>query len=191
MKLTVLIIMSFILFSTSILSQESLILKKPIWETKVVLSSDTAIEHAAIFELKDSSIVISSATLKKDYLIGNYSIQKLYIPQIRMIQSKRRRGLLHGMVIGTGFGLLTGCLFATMVRDDRPCIQDGSLRNYFCEATWTSAEDKVGPTVLIPTVLGMLAGGLFGSISFTIPIDGSIEKYNRNKKKLAKYSIKK
>ena len=118
-----------------------------------------------LIELKDSSIILSN------FNKGTYEIAELYIDDIYQI-GKEPRGIGRGFLIGAGYGAAIGAVFGMIV-----------LRNSILGAPGNAL---VGAVIVMP--IGAVIGGISASIRF--PIYGSIDKYNRKKKKLGRYTVK-
>ena len=131
----------------------------------------------AIYELKDNSILVSSSLVKEDYYSGNYEVAEINIDNIGLIKPKRRIG--QSVLIGAAIGAVVGAVVPRIALGPHP-FPPGSF-----------VPPEVGYPVSISA--GAAAGGLIGAyistIRLSIPINGSMENYNRQKKKLGKYTV--
>jgi len=132
----------------------------------------------AIFELQDSSILFSSSFAEVDYYNGNYTVSKILIKDIKEIRIKDPQRVWKGLLLGTGIGFGVGALLGAAGGDD-------SDAGWF---SWTAGEKAVIGGVALGT-LGAITGLIIGSLKITIPINGSMDMYHRNMKKLDKSKI--
>ncbi len=136
--------------------------------------------EGALFLLKDSSILLSNSLVKKEYLNGNYKIAELYIDDIKLISTKRRGGALQGALLGAVVGAAAGALTTRIVIGPPP---------YPIGFIGFSADDNYIVGVPAGAVAGAITGAVIGSIKIKIPINGSMETYNRKKKKLGRNTV--
>jgi hypothetical protein len=136
--------------------------------------------NGALYQVKDSSILISNSTRIKDYTMGNYNISEIEIMDIQFIETLKRTRVRDGARIGAATGFITGALWAYI---DSQQPSEGWDLDLF--PTWSDA--LMAGILLAP--VGALAGAIAGSIRIKIPINGNMDNYNRNKAKLKKYSI--
>jgi len=162
-------------FHNSVEAQSPLPLKSNPVKSEITLYSDSDNMIGALFLLKDSSILVSSSLVKLDYNIGNYEVAELYIDDINLISTERQGGSLHGALLGGAIGVSTGVVIGLISGDD-----------FF----GFTAEQKaiIGGVGL--GAIGALTGAIVGSIKIKIPINGSMENYNRKKKKLGRSTVK-
>jgi len=180
-------------FHNSVEAQSPLPLKSNPTKSEITLYSGPDNMIGALFLLKDSSILVSSSLVKLDYNIANYEVAELYIDDINLIRSKRQVGPLKGGIlgafVGAGLGALTGRIM------DGPPPEPGPSSPYSSMAIgWGMNFDISIPSYVITVpagaVGGAIVGAVIGSIKIKIPINGSMENYNRNKKKLGRYTVK-
>ena len=167
------------------LNAQDTIQKNKIYRTWVSLNSEPFKIKGVLYEIKDSSILVSNSVLIKDYSTDRFRVANLYINEIETIKIRRNNNIGKGVLIGAITGFAVGGLIGLMSGDDPPC-PSGS---WFCFRF--SAEEKALMAGVPLAVSGAGIGALFGSIKVKIPINGSINSYNRNKNKLREYSIKK
>jgi hypothetical protein len=174
-------------FHNSVEAQSPLPLSRKPTKSEITLYSGPDNMIGALFLLKDSSILVSKSLVTKDYDNGNYEVAELYIDDINLIRSKRRLGPLNGAILGLLVGAGVGALTARIVEGPPP----EPSSNY---SSWDFGLDFSGMSYyfFIPTgaVAGAITGGIIGCIKIKIPINGSMENYNRNKKKLGRYTVK-
>ena len=168
-------------FHNSVEAQSPLPLKSNPTKSEITLYSDSDNMIGALFLLKDSSILVSSSLVKLDYNIGNYEVAELYIDDINLISTRRPLGTASYAVLGALVGLAAGVVAARIVEGPPPyseyTLGPGSE---FAYAFLGSAG----------AVAGAVTGAIIGSIKIKIPINGSMENYNRKKKKLSRSTVK-
>jgi len=171
------LLFAFFCFNISLAQQRLLLDKKP-FKSEISLLNDTTLITGSIFELKDSSILVSSSLLKSDYYLGNYEVAELYIDEIFMIKPKKKLRIMGGALLGAGIGFCTSMIIGLISGDD-----DGYILSF-------SATEK--GLILSPfgVGIGAITGGIIGSIKIEIPLDGSLNNYMKSKKKLCRYTIK-
>ena len=149
-------------------------------KSEITLYSSPDNMIGAILLLKDSSILVSNSLVKEDYYSGNYEVAELYINDINLISQRRRAGPLGGALLGAVVGLGVGALTARIVEGPTHTSSSG----------WPDFS-RISYYVFIPAgaVVGGITGGIIGGIKIEIPINGSMENYNRKKKKLGRYAF--
>ena len=146
----------------------------PLKSTITLISPpDTII--GSLYELKDSSILLSNSLTMKEYHKGEYEITELYIDNINSVRSKSRMGPAGGAAWGLLIGAGAGALMALITEGPPSDINT----------------DPLAYAISVPfgAVVGATTGAIIGSIRIKIPINGSMENYNRQKKKLGKYTV--
>ncbi len=135
-----------------------------------------------LFEIRDSSIIVNrnlNILIEDDiYLPVQENLSDftdIPITDIDVIKVRREGKIGKSMLIGTISGFVVGGLIGLIAGDD----------------WYMNAEGKAIIVGLPFAVAGAGIGSLVGSAKITIPINGSIMKYNRNKNKLKRYSAKK
>ena len=148
--------------------------------TSVYLISDQSnYIIGALYQVRDSSIVIHHSVNLTDYMEGGTSVSEIDIYDIQLIKTSSRTRRKRGILIGAASGFVAMGLIGIM--------SNGSGEygvEFFTDSQMFLAAGAIG----IP--IGAFAGGMIGSFTIKIPIKGSMDNYNRNKKKLKKYSIK-
>ncbi len=162
------------------LNAQDTIQKIKIYRTWVSLNSEPFKIKGVLYEIKDSSILVSSSVVIQDYSTDKFEIVKLHINNIETIKTRRKNNIGRGVLIGAITGFAVGCFIGLIDGDDPP--------NTFLGMT---AEEKALFAGVPLAVGGAGIGALIGSIKVKIPINGSINSYNRNKNKLGEYPIKK
>ena len=148
-------------------------------KSKITLLSRPDTIIGALYELKDSSILLSNTFKPKDYTKGNFELAELYIDDIYLIKTRRRTRPARGAGIGLAVGAATGALVTRIAIGPPPY-----------EAGWFWPENySYFATVPAGAVVGAITGAIIGSIQIKIPINGSMNNYNNQKKKLGRYTI--
>ncbi len=152
---------------------------KCIYATWISLNNEPFKINGVLYEIKDSSILVSSTIFFKDYSKGR--MVNLHINNIETIKIRRIDRAGKGVLIGAITGFAVGGSIGIISGDDPP--------------TQHLLRFSAGQKALMygcPLAFGgAVIGGLIGSIKIKIPINGSVNNYNRNKNQLIEYSIKK
>jgi len=156
--------------------------KKKIYRTWVSLNSEPFKSKGVLYEMKDSSILITSPSVIRDPSIGRSEVVQLYIDDIETIRTRKNNRVGKGILIGAVTGFAVGAMIGLISGDDPPC--SGS---FFC--FHFTAGDKAILAGVPLSVAGAGIGALVGSIKVQIPINGSINNYNKNKDKLKEYTF--
>ena len=179
MRTSILIACLFILcLHNSVEAQSPLPVKADPSKSEITLLSGTDQVTGALFQLKDSSILVSNSLVKLDYETGNYEVSELYIDDINLISTKKRGRSLQGLLIGGAIGIGTGAAIGLISGDDT---------GYILAFT---AEQKALMGGVSLGAIGALAGAVVGSFRIKIPINGSMDNYNLKKKKLGKLTVR-
>ena len=182
-------------FHNSVEAQSPLPLSRKPTKSEITLYSGPDNMIGALLLLKDSSILVSSSLVKEDYNNGNYEVAELYIDDINLISSRRPLGTASyaviGAIIGAGLGALTGRIVEGPPPEPEPPSPYSSI-----SMGWSLGlgdGDFISPyAIYVPAgaVGGAIVGAVIGSIKIKIPINGSMENYNRKKKKLGRHTVK-
>ncbi len=167
------------------INAQDTIQKSKIFKTWVSLNSEPFKIKGFLFEIKDSSIFVSNSVVMQDYNKDKFETVELNINKIEIIKTRRKNSIGKGVLIGAISGFAIGSLIGLMSGDDPPC----SSGEWFCLRF--NSRQKAMMNGIGLSVIGVGIGALMGTIKIKIPIDGNIDKYNQNKDKLRKYSIKK
>ena len=169
-------------FSNSIKAQSPLLLTKPPSKTQVMTIEKPDTLTGALYLLKDSSIIVSNSFFKEDYFKGNYELTELYVDDINLISLKGKRSgsILAGIIIGAGLGTI---IAAVSNAATPPPSTTGFISLDFSGLAYAFF-------VPVGAALGGATGAIIGGAKINIPINGSMENYNNQKKKLGKYTIK-
>ena len=172
------IIVIIVLCSLKPLNAQDTTSKIKIYKTWISLTSEPFNISGVLYEVKDSSILVSSSFKKEDYHSDSFEIVELQIRNIEEIKVRKKNNIGKGAWVGALFGLGVGGIIGMISGDDPP----GSLISY-------SAADKAMMMGFSLAVIGSGAGTLIGLKKKKIPINGNLENYYFNKSKLKEYSI--
>ena len=183
-------------FHNSVVAQSNLPLETSPTKSEITLYSSPDKITGVLYLLKDSSIFVSSSLVKEDYNNGNYEVAELYIDDINLIRSKRRVGPFKGALLGALVGAAAGALTGRIIEGPPPEPEPSSQSIY---SSYLIFPPSGGPfsfispyAIFVPAgaVGGAIVGAVICSIKVKIPINGSMENYIRNKKKLGRYTVK-
>lgn len=173
------IVFLYLLFCTPhILSAQYTIQNIKIYKTWVTFNSEPFKIIGVLYQLKDSSIVLSNSISKNDYP-DNIKTSEFNINTIEEIRIRRKNGIGKGALIGAISGLAIGVLVGYLSYEE----SSGGID--FGRGFSATGSGFFG------AFLGAGVGVIFGTIKLRIPIQGKIENYNRNISSLRKRSIKK
>jgi len=141
--------------------------KKPkIYKTWVTLNSEPFSTTGFLYEIKDSSILVSNLPSIKDFSTDKFQTIELPIYKIETIKTRRLKSSLRGTIIGAVAGIALGA--ATDL------YGDGDKAN----------------SIFLGLSYGAGLGALIGLIKVKFPINGSMDNYHRNYNKLKKKALK-
>jgi hypothetical protein len=127
----------------------------------------------ALYQLKDTSILLSHSVAFWDYKYGEYSTTELRIADIQGLKIKSKKRITHAELIGAAAGFVVGWIAWNQGTDEGEPFFSGIFGG------------------IIGAPFGMLAGYVVGaSIKIKIPINGQLDNYNAQKETLRGYSIK-
>lgn len=153
------------------LSQPDSTKRVRIYETWVKTISPPYSIRAVLYEIKDSSIVLSNSLLKNNYLNKNFSSVEIPVNQIDYIKIRKKNRILMSSTLGAT------CMFTLVMI---------VLRK---ENTDIPPEYTAVVLAFPAATLACVGGGLIGSIRFRFPINQDFTSYNYQKEKLTRYSI--
>jgi hypothetical protein len=156
--------------------------KLKIYKTWISFNNEPKVIRGSLgvlYEISDSSIIISNSLVKKDYSTGNFKLSRITYNNIDYVKLRAKNNVGKGALIGTISGLLIGGFLGYVSGDDNP---DQML------FAFTAEEKAVGAGFGL-AVCGAAIGALCGLIQIKIPINGNLENFNRSKNKLKKFTI--
>jgi len=148
------------------LNAQDTIQRNKIYKTWVSLNSEPLKVKGFLFDIKDSSIIVSNSFVIKDFSTEKYRITELYYNNIETIKTRRNNNIGRKILIGTLTGFAVGGLIGLVSGDDPP--------DTFWP--WTAGEKAIiyGSSL---AVCGAGIGGGIGIIKVKIPINGSINNF--------------
>jgi hypothetical protein len=142
--------------------------KSKIYDAWISLDNQSQNVKGLLYEIKDSSIIVSNSTLKKDYLSGNFNLSSIDFYSIDHVSIRRKNKVIAGTIIGSALGL------AGAIGIGHIAGGEGGLIAVL-----------YGPPALL---FGAGIGALAGSFRIKIPIGGSFENFKSNERRLERYS---
>ena len=153
------------------------------YRTWLTLNSEPFKSKGILYQSKESSILIAPL-VKNRQQISDKTLIEFQIRNIETIKLRKNKRVGKGILIGAVTGLVAGGLVGLLSGDDPPCNSGGLI----CFRSTAEEKAVIGGVYL--AVFGAGVGALIGSIKIKIPINGSSEKYRKNKTDLRRYSVK-
>jgi hypothetical protein len=146
----------------------------------VYLNNDTKMISGYLYEIRDSSILISGNKLTSDYLIEEFEVNnEIVYSDIKIIKIRKQKRI-YPIVIATVLGIAAGVAIGFVSGDDPESIS--MLRNF-------TAKDKA----LITGVGFGFLGGVIASVSWAekikIEIEEKYENFEKHKQFLRSRAI--
>jgi hypothetical protein len=135
-----------------------------------------------LYNVNDSTIVLSNVVKKntaENIILKRADFENIYIERIDNIKLRKKGNIFKGFLIGAVSGFAFGSLIGYLAGNDPP-------KQWFR----MTAKEKALLYGSLSAEWGSIIGLFVGSIKISIPIDGDMENYNKNKKRLKEYSIK-
>lgn len=136
------------------------------------------VKQGILFEVKDSSLIISNSWVKENYYKGNFNISEVNAKKIKKLKIRKTGALGTGLLIGGVSGAIVGIIIGALQHT-------GGGNKYD-----RSAQD--GASIMLPilfTGIGLSIGGTIGGIKMNIPVKGSYTQFDRYTDKLNDYSL--
>jgi len=176
MKLLVLFFAAFVMTVKSYGQENNK--KQKFYNTWISFTNDSLKLKGILYELQDSSIIISNSLLIKNYPDGDFELTKIYIHEIEILKTRRTKNIGRGILIGAVSGIVIGGMIGLIDGDDPPSM-----------FSW-SAGDKATFFGVFLGGIGAVTGGTIGVVRVNFKINGNIQSYKSQKKKMQKYSLK-
>ena len=147
------------------------------YKTWLTLNSEPFKSKGILYQSKESSILLAPLVKNKQQ-ISDKSLVEFQIHNIETIKLRKKNKIGKGILIGAVTGLVAGGLIGLIDGDDPP-------------DTWfaLTAGDKAIIAGVPLAICGAGIGAAIGSIKIKIPINGSNNKYRKNKNELRRYSV--
>lgn len=152
-----------------------------VYRTWITVNNNLQRIEGILYGIKDSSIFITNSFSRTDCLSGNFSGTTIGYNFINNVKVRRNNSVIVGSFLGAAVGFGTGAIIGASQGDDPPC-------QYICIFQMTAGEKALFNGTLC-TIPGAIIGALIGGIKIKIPINGSIQTFNKNKERLRKYSF--
>ena len=181
MKTTVTIaIFILCLWQPSQAQKDSLVLNK-FYHTWIIPEKGERGISGILYEIKDSSVLVSNSPWRENYTNGNFDVTKIDIRHIREIRVRRQ---------GAGFSILVGGLSGMIVGGIISAVYIDHLKETMNPIGFAFGGAILGVLpFIVSTGIGFGVGGMV-SPKLKIPIGGSQDKYDRKKIKLNEYALK-
>lgn len=177
------IITIFLITNKPIKAQDT-IRSRDMYRICVDMNNESNRNIGILYETKDSSIVMSYSRYNWEYLENDIKKLELNIKDINTINTRKQTSVRNGLIVGTLLGIAAAIIYSS---------SDG-VKNRKKSQNIIEEAAQQGSKVFISglcVISGIAIGGLFGSVSVKFPIKGSKEKYQKHRKELREYSIKK
>jgi hypothetical protein len=135
--------------------------------------------NGILYEIKDSSVMVSNSSLKADYYQGNYKVSEMDVNKIKTVKVRRVGAQGTAILIGGLSGALVGIILG--------------VKQHTNHGTDVDEEFQHVGLVFIPllfTGMGVGIGAAIGGVKITIPIKGNQDQFELEKDKLSSYSLK-
>ncbi|MEI7726547.1 MAG: hypothetical protein WCK09_15665, partial [Bacteroidota bacterium] len=149
---------------------------KKLYRTWVTVQRDAKKVKGALYEVRDSSIVLSGSYEKTDYFKGKYNLTKLDVKDIQAISVRRNnavgRGILFGSLSGIVLGGLVGLTATTPGGNDK---QEGAAKGV----------SSIVLSIMTGTI-GAVIGAAISPIRTKVNVNGSQQQFEKNMNKLTR-----
>ena len=152
--------------------------RQKFYNTWISFTIDSLKLKGILYELQDSSIVISNSLVVKNYPDGDYELTRIYIREIDKIKTRRTKNTGRGILIGAVSGIAIGGIIGLVDGDDPP--------GWFA----MTAGEKATFLGVFLGGCGAITGGAIGTIRINFTINGNVQSYRSQKRKMQKYSLK-
>ncbi|MEI6695774.1 MAG: hypothetical protein WCO13_06880 [Bacteroidota bacterium] len=146
-----------------------------IYRTWITLNNSAKKLTGVMYEIKDSAILVSNSMVRNNYLKGNFKVSEINYNTIDLVKIRSKysigKGALSGGIFGFALGGILGLIFSQDIFTPIP------------------VGEKIMTGGISLGIGGALLGAVIGSMQITIPINGNIENFNKNKAQLKKYTI--
>ena len=186
MKVLFVLPVVFFLFLHSMMAQNPNNNKVRIYKIWVIkMNSD--VEYGYLYDLSDSTIVLSNTSKIRNYQKKNFSTLHLDVNKIDRIKFRRKGQWAKGVGFGILAGIVTGTTIGLIEGSDPPPPPQCT---FLCNSFRLSAGEKAAAYSLALSIPGAIIGGIIGNnIKIKIPINGSAATYQSQKKELRKRAM--
>ncbi|MCX6269530.1 MAG: fibrobacter succinogenes major paralogous domain-containing protein [Bacteroidetes bacterium] len=156
-------------------AQNDSITPKKIYHLWIRPVENMKIMEGGLFEVKDSSVMMSNSLRKKDYEHGKFDVSTVDVRSIDVVEIRKNNRPGKGIVIGGFIGLAAGVTVGMLAAGGKFTEENVFL---FLAA----------PPLI--TGLGCALGALTGVAKIVIPINGNQKQFDKHKTELNNYSMK-
>lgn len=174
MRTPILIAVLILCLAGQAAAQKDSIGKKKIYKAWLNLNKEPSKQKGVLYEIRDSSVVLSDSKHKADYHTGNFKITSIDAGAIDKIKLRSKGRVNRSALIGFGAGFVAGGLAGALMMGS--LSQQESTAGFIFVASWAGA-------------LGAAIGAIIGSIKISIPIGGDLIRFNASKKMLNSYAM--
>jgi hypothetical protein len=175
MKKFILLVLSICCCFNSLTAQDSIPQKFKIYKSWLYLNNQSDQVKGTLFEIKDSSILLSSSLYRQDYLTGAFRIYEIDAKNIDYLYVRNKNSIKAGSIIGAVGGI---AIAMALTKD-----MTGSE---FQGTTWVGRASFFG-IFIVPACAGI--GALVSLPRVGFPIGGNYGNFNKYRGKLQKYSV--
>jgi len=148
-----------------------------LYKTWIILSGGDT-KQGLLYQTKDSSVVIANSLNNKGSSVIAADLSELVASNIYFIKARREGNVTKGVLIGAAGGILAGVIIGLV---SEPDVSNSTFGGFAPELRAFGG----GTVGVLP---GILIGGMISSVKFKIPINRSIDNFNKEKEQLRKYS---
>ncbi len=154
-------------------AQQPTTLNRKLHETRVSISTEPGKLEGILYEIKDSSILISDARIRNQYLSGNFNVTEIDFRNLDFLYIRSQNSGKKGAWIGGGITAVLSIVAIQSIFKDVP-----EVRNIFL---------LVGVPSM--SVAGAGIGFLVGMIPAHISIQGSFENFDWHRSSMQRRSL--
>jgi len=164
MRTIILIAVVIFCLASPAAAQKDSVSKKKIYKTWLLLNRDQGKIKGILYDIKDSSILLSDSKYPADYRKGNFKVYEYQVSSINTIKIRRMRNINKGALLGMAAGFVAGVVTGAL-------LSEGNTGAALWAGSWGLG-------------LGAAVGAAIGSVKISIPVHGDHAKFTRNLKKL-------
>jgi hypothetical protein len=183
MKTLVVITVFMLCILQASLAQTDSITPRKIYKTWIKPFGEHHETKGVLFEIMDSSVVVSNSLNKTDYYQGKYDVSKVDIRNIDVVKMRKKNNIGKGILIGGVSGATVGGIIGVI----------GWKRSH--NNAWQEAGNAINNGLIVTvgiltTITGFFIGAVIGSARTKIQVHGSQKQFEENKSLLNDYSVK-
>ena len=182
MKIFILITIALFYSCYTLSAQEKTISKNKIYKTWISLESMPEKVSGILYEVRDSSILLSHSIPIKNYSTSHEYISEFYFNEIHLLKTRKidnvKKGALIGSISGFALGTIYGAIASGALYEANPIS--------FLNPLLISGTILISGTYL--AVIGAGIGALSGTLKDRFPIKGSYENFNSYRGVFQNYS---